>query len=133
MPNCFYRISAKALSINDKGEILVCIEKNGKVDLPGGGIEPGESPIQALKREVNEEMGVEVQVLEENPSYFLTCRLYFESLKKECNFANVIYKTRFNDLNITKSDECQKAVYLSISKLKKMDCNSNLKELLTKL
>lgn len=133
MPNCFYRISAKALCFNEEGQLLVCIEKSGSVDLPGGGIEHGEDPIEALKREVKEEMGVEVEILEETPCYFLTGKAYFESLNKDCDYANIFYKAKIKNLNIVKSDECQEAKYVSLSNLRKMKCNSNVLKLLTYL
>jgi 8-oxo-dGTP diphosphatase len=42
------------------GELLVVSEASGWF-LPGGGIEPGEDPIEALRREVREEAGLEIE------------------------------------------------------------------------
>lgn len=78
-------------------------------------------------------MGLEVEVLEDQPSYFLTGKAYFNSLQKECNYANVIYKLRFKHIIIKKSDECQRALYLSPVALEEFNCNSNLVKLLTYL
>lgn len=61
------RLGAKALIVHDH-KILVIREKvdgpHGReeiYDFPGGGIEPGESVISGLKREVFEEIGLEIE------------------------------------------------------------------------
>ena len=57
-PNAFYRISVKAFIYDDAGNILVVQEKGDKWSLPGGGMDHGETPLDALKRELVEEIGV---------------------------------------------------------------------------
>ena len=37
-------------------------ELAGSWELPGGKVEPGESPLDALHREIHEELGVEIQI-----------------------------------------------------------------------
>lgn len=55
---CFYRVSIKALILNENSEILVVNEKNNpKWNLPGGGMDYGENEYDALKRELYEEVG----------------------------------------------------------------------------
>ena len=61
LPNRF-NIRAYSLIINN-GKILVSIEKirgEIKCKFPGGGIVPGEGIVDGLKRELKEEMGVEI-------------------------------------------------------------------------
>lgn len=53
-----YRIAAKALIVNNK-QLLVTKELDDEWwSLPGGGIEHGEDISQALKREIEEEIGI---------------------------------------------------------------------------
>lgn len=65
------QVAAKALVINDEGKVLILREpvkdnpgsKDGLYGLPGGRMEVDETYEQALKREVKEEAGLEVDVL----------------------------------------------------------------------
>ena len=59
---CAYRVSAKAVITSDKGLLLVK-EDSEYWDLPGGGIEHLEEPEDALRREVREEVGVEISTI----------------------------------------------------------------------
>ena len=59
-PSTFYRISLKAIIRNESGEILINREQgHGNWSLPGGGWDHGESVVDCLKRELNEEVGYE--------------------------------------------------------------------------
>jgi mutator protein MutT len=66
-PNTFYRVTLKAYITNDNGEILVTREDDGVSQfwaLPGGGLDHGELPKAGLKRELQEELGVDIDVQE---------------------------------------------------------------------
>lgn len=57
------RVGAFALIFNEQNQVLLC--HRGDLDLwnlPGGGMESGESPWQAVIREVKEEVGLIVEV-----------------------------------------------------------------------
>lgn len=61
------------LLFNEKGELLFtrrAIEPHfGKLDLPGGFIDPGETAEQAAMREIQEELGIEIHSLKYICSY----------------------------------------------------------------
>lgn len=57
-PQAFYRVSVKALVKDDKGAILVLKENQDTWSLPGGGLEHGKDPLTALRRELQEELGI---------------------------------------------------------------------------
>jgi len=54
--------SVAALVRNERGQILFLVRSdNGLWDLPAGAIDPGETPAQAIVREVREETGLVVE------------------------------------------------------------------------
>ena len=52
---------------NGRGEVLLCVRAHdpdrGKLDLPGGFLEWAEHPVDAIRREVREELGVEIEIV----------------------------------------------------------------------
>ncbi|MBT2489218.1 (deoxy)nucleoside triphosphate pyrophosphohydrolase [Streptomyces sp. ISL-96] len=66
------RVVVVGAAVFDEGRLLAARrsappELAGRWELPGGKVEPGESPEQALVRELREELGVETDVLERIP------------------------------------------------------------------
>lgn len=61
---CHIRVGARALVV--EGESVLLVEFNDETglhyNLPGGGVDPGESVIEALKREVREEAAISIEV-----------------------------------------------------------------------
>ena len=57
VPGRPYRDRPGAYAVILAGDSLLLAEQNGHLLLPGGGIDPGESPLQALHREIWEETG----------------------------------------------------------------------------
>jgi len=60
-------LTVVAALIEHEGKILACQRKRGQRfelmwEFPGGKVEPGESPEQALARELREELGVEATI-----------------------------------------------------------------------
>ncbi len=61
----YYREAVRGIVIENSKILLIHSKINGDYKLPGGGIEEGETPKEALIREVQEEAGVIVKVEEE--------------------------------------------------------------------
>ena len=57
--------TVSAIVLHDDRVLLIEHRKSGTVLPPGGHINPGEDPVQALLREVREEVGIDVEVLAE--------------------------------------------------------------------
>ena len=56
-PSLRYRDRRGAYGVLLHGRHVLLAEQNGDLLLPGGGIDPGETPLRALHREVHEETG----------------------------------------------------------------------------
>ena len=111
-PNWFYRVSAKAL-ILDKNKKILLMKEERWWDLPWWWLEYWETPQECIKRELLEEMWINVKYIEENPSYFVTA--------KKDNWiwiANVIYETQIDiDIltNCKPSDECLEIKFFNVN------------------
>jgi 8-oxo-dGTP diphosphatase len=63
-----------AVVTDPAGRVLLCQQRNGHRlwGLPGGRIRPGESPVQAVVRDIREETGMETEVIDLVGLYQLT-------------------------------------------------------------
>ena len=127
----FKHLGAYGLIIKD--EKIVLIKKvggpyNGKLDLPGGTIEWGETPEQTLIRELNEEVGIDVIKYE----LFDANSIIFEWIHKEelerGHHLGIFYKVLdynnelLEDIKIDeKNDDSLGAKFYEIDKLKKIE------------
>ncbi len=101
IPNCFYRVSSKALIFDEAKRFLLVKENNGFRELPGGGLDFDENPQDCIKREIKEEMWVDTTFISAQPSYFLTTK----NLKGNY-IANILYETQVDNFNFQPSEEC---------------------------
>lgn len=58
------RRASKLILFNPDRDVILVAGKSGRLNLPGGGIDVGENPHDALFRELYEEMGLEKSQLE---------------------------------------------------------------------
>jgi len=124
IPACFYRISIKALILDENGRFLLCREDNGKWDFPGWWYEFDDiNPREALTREIKEEMGLEVTSVLDTPSYFVTAHK-----KERIYLANIFYRTTVKDLDITPSDECQEVQFFTVEEALQKELFNNVIE-----
>ncbi|MDL2363188.1 MAG: NUDIX hydrolase [Patescibacteria group bacterium] len=56
----FYRVATRAIVFDGNGNLLVVLNQDDQWEIPGGGWDHEETFDECLKREVHEELGVEV-------------------------------------------------------------------------
>jgi mutator protein MutT len=67
-------VAVGAMILNDKGEVLLCkrsqraYNERGCWEVPGGAVEFGEKLEDAIRREIREELGVEIELIEQFPA-----------------------------------------------------------------
>ena len=106
LPQCFYRVSIKGLILDEtRTKFLAIQEASGIWEIPGGGLDHGEAPKECLRREVKEEMGLEVTWIADAPSFFISC--YKKSTPMGPHWSvNVLYEMKLAHLDITPTPEC---------------------------
>ena len=123
----YYRVSIKALVLDEtRKKFLVAQEDNGMWELPGGGLEHGESPRDALQREIKEEMGLAVTWVAETPSFFIS---FNKKTDKDFWMNNVLYETKLPSLEFTPSDECIAVRFVTSEEALTLPAFSNVYEL----
>lgn len=119
----FYRISVKALVVDNAGRFLLAKEANGTWELLGGGLDHGEDPLVGLQREIMEETGLTITHASPTPAYFLTTR----HIENGWYIANVLYEVRLNDLQFTPSDECTELRFFTVDEAREVLLYPNVK------
>ena len=116
-----------------KDDKIVLINKmggpySGKLDLPGGTIEFSETPIDTLKRELNEEVGIDIKEFEIFDSSSVTLDFKYKDTLFKIHHIGIFYKilSYENDIKdsikITdKNDDSMGAKYYDINSLRECD------------
>lgn len=122
----WYRISVKALIYNEKWEFLLTKENNWTWDIPGWWLDHWENFDVCIKRELQEEMWLEVIWIDKNPKYFITA--HKPESKTRPWLANVFYEVKVKDLNFRPSDECIEIWFFNIDNVNNINTIVNVKE-----
>ena len=96
-------VSCAGLVTNEEGKILLVNSPWRGWEYPGGLIEPGETFQQALKREIREEAGVEIEIV----SFIGICK----NLEK--NIVNIDFSCRYAGGSLTTSEESTEVVWVT--------------------
>ena len=105
----------------EDGKLLMMREAeslSGKWELPGGGLDFGEDVQTAFRREVQEEMGLEVSSMSKDPFYAWPYQ-YKSKRGLDWYYSMVLaYKVSFKDLNFTPSEECEEIKFFTLEELR---------------
>ncbi len=115
--SAYYRVSVKAIAVDETGRFMLSREADGKWDMLGGGLDHGEEPIMALQREIKEETGLEITHVSDTPKYFVTGPRFGH----DTFVANVIYEVKLVNLDFTPSDECQELKFFTVDEARKLN------------
>lgn len=99
-------VSVAALVTNDKGQILLVNSPWRGWEYPGGLIEPGETFQDALKREVREEAGVEIEIT----GFIGICK------NVEKDIVNIDFTAKYVSGELATSEESTEVIWVSPEK-----------------
>ena len=123
---CYYRISVKGLVVDETGRFLMVKDDDGWWELPGGGLEHGETAEEGVRREIDEETGLVITYISPAPRYFIAA----QHVGKETYAANVIYEVKLKDLDFTPSEECRELRYFSVKEARKVKIRPTMEQFL---
>lgn len=116
--NNLYFVSAAGVVFNEEGDILMLKSPKRGWEFPGGVVEDGETIEEALKREIKEETGVEVEVA----GFVGLCK----NLQK--NIVNIDFYCKYKEGNLTTSDESMDVRWVTPKKAQLMVENELIKK-----
>jgi len=115
---------------NNEDQVLICKMPQdrgvfpGMWALPGGGVEPGETMVEALKREVREELGISVTDIE--PWYFsddTRTKIKKDGTKVLTYMIFLLFECRAESLDVKINDEFEAYAWVKPSQLKNYNLN----------
>lgn len=105
-----YRVAVAAIILDEQGRILLCKHTYRKArpwGIPGGSLEYGEDPEEAISREIFEETGLKVKVK----------RLLLAESSKEDHHVSLIYSCRIISGSFKSNIEVSQTRFFKLNKL----------------
>lgn len=111
LPNTDYidRPGAYGIILNSEGKILI-IDEDGAYYLPGGGIDSGETPVEALRREIMEEAGAEMDAA----SYLCEANQYVDAPAGHYNKLGKFYRVSLKKETVTQQIEGEVPMWVTL-------------------
>jgi 8-oxo-dGTP diphosphatase len=132
-PDSFYRVTVKGACVRD-GKILLIKESgglSGRWELPGGGLDFGESTREGLEREIKEEAGLKLTRISKNPVYAWTYKFSGNPRNFGWYYSLVlIYRIELENLDFTPSEECEAVGLFSKEELQDMKLHPQINQLI---
>ncbi len=129
--DAWYRVSVKAIIYNNEWKILLCKEDNWMWDFPGWWLDQWENPEECLKREIMEEMWLEVLTISEAPVCFITAQKFRSKTRPW--IWNLCYEITVKNLEFTTSDEYTEIWFFNKETFKEIKVFENVEKVFNKL
>ena len=135
-----HRIIVVGLVRNHRGDLLLCRMSPdrgvfpGQWGLPGGGIERGETMGQALRREMREELGVEIDDI--RPAFFKDGRhekTFVDGSTRTVYMVFLLFHCRALDEDLRLNDEFVEYAWVSDGEARQLDLNEQTRDTLERL
>ncbi len=135
-----WRIIVVAVIQNSAGDFLIGRKPStrgvfaGQWAIPGGGIEPGERMLDALRREVREEVGLEIQAIQ--PRFFKDGeypKLYPDGSRQDVYMIFLLFSCRAASDTVRLGEEFEEFAWVSGADLPKYDLNAETRDTFRRL
>ncbi len=119
IPNCYYRVSVRALITNEACQVLMVRENGRDWDLPGGGLDWGEDPIDGLHRELTEEIGCSGEI---EPLPILVTP--WANVEERQHLLWLVYRVTVDESQITTTEHVSEYCFLNLMEHMQKDADN---------